>query len=424
MSRLARMAAARDRATWAVLAAAVLSATACTEDALVGVDPDGAPGQANATIELELAASDLPLWRDTTFGGYALPSTSGVRIIASTPELNARTLGKVTALPDSVFLDDENREVERFENARIRVVVDTVASSLPETGGTLAANALAVTFDEREADWSQAADGAPWTTPGGDLAEQLGTLTVDSLSADTLFLPVDVDSDSLLTSWRAEDGGTGFALSSQTAGASITVRQVVLAFDVKPVGRDTLIETLRSVTPATFIFDPETPDPGEPLRIGGLPAARAYMNFRLPESVDGTALRGARINRATLLLSARPTPDAPFAAGDTLSASVFDLLSDPFVSGAKTPVGVTQGNAVPIAPEEMEEGSELLLPLTGLVQAWAAAEPDSMPELNIGVRLLPEGGDLAFYEFGSVEDATLAPRIRILLTPETPFDLP
>lgn len=415
---------AGGRAISAVLATIALSTGACTEDALVGVDPDGAPGQGNATIELELVASDLPLWRDTTFSGYALPSTSGVRIVAAGPELNARTLGRVTTLPDSVFLDDANREVERFENARIRLIVDTLASSLPEAGGTIAANALSVAFDDREADWSQAADGVPWTTPGGDLADLLGTLTIDSLSADTLFMPLDVDADSLLTSWRAGDGGAGFALSSQTADVSITLRQVVLAFDVKPVGRDTLIETLRSVTPATFIFDPETPDPGEPLRIGGLPATRAYLNFRLPESVDGTALRGARINRATLLLTARATPDAPFAAQDTLLASVFDLLSDPFESGPKTPVGVTQGNSVQIAPEEMDEGSELVLPLTGLVQAWAASEPDSVPELNIGVRLLPEGGGLAFYEFGSVEDAALAPRLRILLTPQTPFDLP
>ncbi len=423
MSGPAGMQGTRSHAIQALLAVA-LAASACTEDALVGVDPDSAPGQGNATIELELAASDLPLWRDTTFSGYALPSTSGLRIVASGPELDARTLGRITTLPDSVFLDDANREVERFENARIRLVIDTVASSLPEAGGTLAAHALATAFDEREANWSQAADGMPWTTPGGDLAELLGTLTVDSLNADTLFLPIDVDADSLLSSWRADDGGTGFAVSSETADVFLRVRQLVLAFDVKPVGRDTLIETLRAASPATFIFDPQTPEPTEALRIGGLPATRAYLNFRLPESVDGAALRGARINRATLLLTARALPDAPFAAEDTLFASVFDLLSDPFESGPKTPVGVTQGNSVAIAAEEMEEGSEVVLPLTRLVQLWAAADPDSVSELNVGLRLLPEGGDLPFYEFGSVDDAALAPRLRILLTPETPFDLP
>lgn len=424
MSGFARMADARRRAVPAILALVALSVSACTEDALVGVDPDTAPGQGSATIELELAATDLPLWRDTTFGGYALPSTSGVRIVASGSDLDARTLGRVTTLPDSIFLDDANREVERFENARIRLVIDTAASSLPESGGTLAANALALAFDERQASWSQAADATPWATPGGDLAELLGTLTVDSLDADTLFLPIELDADSLLTSWRADDGGPGFALSSQTADVSMTIRQVVLAFDVKPVGRDTLVETLRSVNPATFIFDPETPEPAEALRIGGLPAMRAYLNFRLPESVDGTALRGARINRATLLLSARAVPDAPFAAEDTLFASVFDLLSDPFESGPKTPVGITQGNSVAIAADEIQEGSELSLPLTALVQSWAASAPDSMPDVSVGVRLLPEGGGLAFYEFGSVEEPALTPRLRILLTPETPFDLP
>lgn len=424
MSGLVSMAGVGRRVSASLLALAALAAAGCTEDALVGVDPDGAPGQGNATVELELVANDLPLWRDTTFSGYALTATSGVRIVASTPELDARTLGRVTTLPDSIFLDEANREVERFENARLRIVIDTMESSLPETGGTIGASALAVGFDEREANWSQAADGVPWTTPGGDLSEQLGTLSLDSSSADTLFLPLGVDTDSLLTSWRADDGGTGFAVTSETSGVSLTIRQLVLAFDVKPVGRDTLVETLRTVTPATFIFDPQTPEPGLPLRIGGLPATRAYLNFRLPESVDGTALRGARINRATLILSARPVPDAPFAAADTLRASVFNLLSNPFESGPKTPVGITQGNSVVLAPEEMEEGSEVSLSLTGLVQLWAVSEPDSMPELNVGIRLLPEGGGLAYYEFGSVEEPALAPRMRILLTPETPFDLP
>ena len=424
MSALVRMDGAGGRLSALLLACAAVGSTACTEDALVGVDPDGAPGQGSATIEIELAAGELPLWRDTTFSGYALPATSGVRIVASTPELEARTLGRVTTLPDSVFLDDANRAVERFENARLRIIVDTLDSSLPETGGTIGANALAVGFDEREANWVQAAEGTPWTTPGGDLSEQLGTLVLDSLSTDTLFLPLVVDTDSLLTSWRADDGGTGLAVTSETSGVTLTIRQLALAFDVKPVGRDTLVETLRTLTPATFIFDPQTPEPGQALRIGGLPATRAYVNFRLPESVDGTTLRGARINRATLILSARPVPAEPFAAGDTLRASVFNLLSDPFESGPKTPVGVTQGNSIAIDPEEVEEGTELQLPLTGLVQLWAASEPDSMPDLNVGVRLLPEGGGLPYYEFGSVEEPALTPRMRILLTPETPFDLP
>lgn len=424
MSWLARTAGAGGRRSVLLLAWVAVVAAGCTEDALVGVDPDGAPGQGNATIELELAAGQLPLWRDTTFSGYALASTSGVRIVASTPELDARTLGRATTLPDSIFLDEANRAVERFENVRLRIVIDSLESSLPETGGTIGASALAVGFDEREANWVQAADGTPWTTPGGDLAEQLGTLALDSLSTDTLFLPLAVDADSLLTSWRANDGGTGLAVTSETSGVTLTIRQLALAFDVKPVGRDTLVETLRTLTPATFIFDPQTPEPGQALRIGGLPATRAYVNFRLPESVDGTVLRGARINRATLILSARPVPDAPFAATDSLRASVFNLLSDPFESGPKTPVGVTQGNSIAIAPEDIEEGSELQLPLTGLVQLWAASEPDSMPDLSVGVRLLPEGGGLPYYEFGSVEEPALAPRMRILLTPETPFDLP
>ena len=61
----------------AVAAVAVLGLAACTEDALTGVDPDTAPGDAAETIEIELSAAALPMWRDTSYLGYALPSTSG-----------------------------------------------------------------------------------------------------------------------------------------------------------------------------------------------------------------------------------------------------------------------------------------------------------------------------------------------------------
>lgn len=409
---------------WLLTGLGAVSIAACTEDTLTGVDPDSAPGEGQATIEIELSASEVPAWRDTTYSDYALPSTSPSRFVAQTADFRARVLARFATLPDSVFLGEERLAVESFESGRIRLVLDTIASQLPETGGSVGAYALARGFVEREATWSDAATGDPWATPGGDLGELLGTLDLEALVADTVFLPLSVDTDSLFQAWLSTDGGTGLALLSDVDGTFLVIDQVVLAFDVKPVGRDTLVETLRSATAGTFVFDPPTPGPGSGLRLGGLPASRAYVTFELPESLNGVELRGARINRATLLLTSTGAPPAPFATTDTLLASTFSLLSNPFEFGPKTPVGVNTSNPVQLPPEDLEVGGELELPITGLVQDWAASDPDSVPELNLGVRVLPEGGAISYWEFGSIEDPARAPRVRIVLTPSTVFDLP
>lgn len=409
---------------WLLTGLALAATSACTEDSLTGVDPGAAPGDARETIEIELTSSGVPQWRDTTFTDYALPSTSSSRLVAQSTDLRARVLARFATLPDSVLVGEDRLAVESFESGRLRLVLDTTASAVPEAGGSIDAYSLARGFVTREATWSEAAAGEAWATPGGDLGEFLGTLQIDSIVADTVFLPLSVDTDSLLQAWRADDGEPGLALVTDTDGTSLDVRQVVLAFDVKPVGRDTLVATLRSTTANTFLFDPPPPAPGSGLRIGGLPATRVYVSFELPESVDGVELRGARINRATLLFTSAGTPAAPFATADTLSASTFSLLSNPFEFGPKTPVGVNTANPVQILPETMEGGGELELPITGLVQEWAAADPGSMPELNLGVRLLPEGGALAYWEFGHAGDPAREPRVRIVLTPSTAFDLP
>lgn len=409
---------------WLLIALGGVSIAACTEDTLTGVDPDAAPGEGQATVEIELSATEVPAWRDTTFSDYALPSTSSSRFVAQTADFRARTLARFATLPDSVFVGEERLAVESFASGRIRLVLDTIASEVPEAGGSLEAYALARGFATREATWSDAADGEPWTAPGGDLGEPLGALDIEALVADTVFLPLAVETDSLLQAWLAADGGTGLALLSDVDGTFLEIEQVVLAFDVKPVGRDTLVETLRSATANTFVFDPPTPAAGSGLRLGGLPAARTYVSFELPESLNGVELRGARINRATLLLTSTGTPPAPFATTDTLLASTFSLLSNPFDFGPKTPVGVNTSDPMQILPEDMEAGGELELSITGLVQNWAASDPDSVPELNLGVRVLPEGGAIAYWEFGNREGPTRAPRVRIVLTPSTVFDLP
>ena len=407
-----------------LLAVVILAAGSCTEELLVGVDPETAPGQPPETVELSVDAGDLPMWMDTTYTGFAVASTSGIQLVASDSSITSRLMGRFSTLPDSLFVDTVRVAIERFESARFRILLDSLSSSVvPDSGTELQVHALTRGFDEREATWIFARDGEPWSTPGGDLGELLGSIRIDSLQ-DTLFLPVLVDTDSLLSAWRDADGESGYVLSTSIDGTSITLRSLVLVFDVRPEGQDTLIEVIRGPQPSTFIFDPETPAPASKLRLGGLPAARIYITFELPDTLAGVPLRGSRINRASLVFHSLGTPPAPFATVDAALASVFSLLADPFEFGAKTPIGVNFGNFIELDPDVLGAGGEQDINVTALVQAWAAASPDSLPEIQLGIRALPEGENVTFWEFGGVNDPANAPRLELLVTPPAEFAVP
>jgi len=407
-----------------LLAPVFLAVGSCTEDSLIGVDPDSPPGQSSETIELSVDVGDLPVWMDTTFVGFAVPSNSGIRLVASGPTLKSRLMGRFATIPDSIFFDTARVAIERMESARLRILVDSLSGSvLPDSGTELRFHSLTRGFDERDVTWGDAREGEPWTTPGGDLGDLLGSIRIDSLQ-DTIFMPLSVDTDSLLSAWRATDGESGYVLSTLVDGTSITLSSLALVFDVLPEGQDTLIEAVRAPDPSTFIFDPETPPPAGKLRLGGLPSARMYLRFELPETLDGIPLRGSRINRAALVFRSLGTPPAPFATTDTLFATVFNLLANPFELGPKTPIGANFGNFIELNPDQLGSGGEQVFNITALIQAWAAAPPDSLPELRMGVRALPEGDNITFWEFGEGTDPVNSPRLELLITPPTGFGVP
>jgi len=149
-----------------------------------------------------------------------------------------------------------------------------------------------------------------------------------------------------------------------------------------------------------------------------------YITFELPDTLGGVPLRGSRINRASLVFHSLGTPPAPFATVDAALASVFSLLADPFEFGAKTPIGVNFGNFIELDPDVLGAGGEQDINVTALVQAWAAASPDSLPEIQLGIRALPEGENITFWEFGGVDDPANAPRLELLVTPRAEFGVP
>jgi hypothetical protein len=355
----------------------------CTEDPILATNSETAPGFATPTIEVVLEAGELPAWRDTTYWGFVLPSTAAYSLSSDSETLRSRPLGRFSTIPDSLFVDTARVAIDSFTSAAIRLTIDTLASEIPAGGVELAAWSLSRSFDANEATWLNAREGEPWSTPGGDLLDILGT---DSLS---------------------------FEVDSLTALPDTE-------------GLDTVLNISRVASPTTFIFDPPTPDPTTRLRLGGLPGARYYLDFELPDSLGFIELRGATINRATLEFRPTRAPDDPFELRGALAAQAVRLLADPFVYGEKTPIGSTLGDLESLNPDSLASGVTMQYDITSLIRVWTQIPSDSaFFPLRVGIVPVPENRQFGFWEFFSREDGPgLRPVVHLLFTPNPSFLLP
>jgi hypothetical protein len=410
---------------------AVVAPVACTEDPILAVDSGSAPGVTTPTIEVVLEAGELPSWRDTTYWGFVLPSSAAYRLASDREDLQARPLGRFSTIPDSVFVDTVRVAIDSFTSAAIRVSLDTVLSLIPAGGVELSAWSLSRSFEADEATWPNAREGEPWSTPGGDIETLLGadslSFDVDSLAElpDTVLVRLDGNVDSLLTAWRETEGEPGFALVLTGPGGEIRINTISLVAEAVPQGIDTVVTVIRGAIPSTFVFDPMTPEPTTRLRLAGLPAARYYLDFELPDSLGFIPLHGATINRVALEFRPTAASADPFALDANIAAQAVRLLADPFEFGEKTPIGAALGDVEFLRPDSLASGSVMQYDITSLIRVWTQAPADSRPFLRVGIIPLPENREFGFWEFFSDEDAPgLRPVVRLLFTPNPSFLLP
>lgn len=408
----------RARAACAAVVLATLAG--CTETPLQSEDPD-APGPTAPTLEFSLSAEELPLWRDTTYIGFSIPVDAGFRLLTERPEARSRIVGRFP-VPAELVRPPDTLPVVSYDSASVRIGIDTVRSEfvLPTTVRMVA---LEEAFDAEEATWELAEEGRPWSQPGGALGMSLGQAVLEEVS-DSLILEFDVPVDSLLGSWQ-EEGEPGFALVADTEGTELRVATVVLRFQAEVEGREALLSESRSASPLTFIYDPPQPEPGQELRLGGVPAARFYLTFRPPDTVDGLPIRDAVVNHAEIFFQPLAAPTAPFRLERAVTGRPVQLLADPFELGPRTPIGPVLEIPVLLVPDSLAAGERVGMEVTSRIQAYFEAPPDSAEEIRLGVRLEPDAAAFGFWSFGSEEAApALQPRLFLVLTPPPGFSLP
>lgn len=408
---------------------ALAAASACTEEALTGVEGEEPPGQAADSRTLAVPVDELALWRDTTYTGFATVQDVPFVIAADQAGFRSRALLTINGVPDSIGGQPIDSVGEMF----LQVVADTVRSAFSGDSATLEIHSLSQRFSPEEATWERAEEGRPWQTAGGDLETKLAELGFrlaaegDSLTTDELRVPFGGAADSLIAAWSAAGAVPAMALRVRGEGNRLVIRQLRMALRARNADMDSLELVTAVDDSSTFIHDPPLPPAGQRLRLGGLPASRFYFVFLPPDTVGDIPLRGSQVNRAELIFHPASDSASVFRPSLTLGAGANRLLADPFELGPRTPIGPGVGDrrTFPLRPDSLEAGRPIRLRVTGLVQAWADAPPDSLEEFRVGVRPIPDGQDLGFWEFGSVEAAPeVRPELRLVITPPTDFSLP
>ncbi|MGH7545067.1 MAG: hypothetical protein ACREKI_02680 [Gemmatimonadota bacterium] len=433
----------------------VLAATAtCVDRDLASTDPSNPPGEGAATVEVRLDVADLGTSDgfDTTLVGFAHPPSVGRLVVADSGGFRSRTLLRFSTLGLQVFIGDTLHDPVEFSNGRFIVRLDSALSSVP-SGAILSLYDAEQIFDARSATWTFAVDtpgvSTSWSVPGGVLGAPIASDTFAAnaetdtvvVQGDTLVgalvLQLGAATDSLVHAWRDTlNPHPGLVLALEAAtDLYLEVAIPALAMDVRydlsadtTLPPDTILPSSHVPDVRTFIFDPPVPDPGTSLAVAGLPAARSYVEVRLPESllVDGTLrpLLGSAINRAELWLTSRPLP-APLRSRRSIPVRTFVVTDDVRTFGPKTPLGaeIVEGRAS-VVPDSLPDGERFVVGLTSIVRLWASTPPDSTPlPIRFVIRADPEAIGLGNWTFaGSGQPG--GPVLRIVFTPPTDFELP
>jgi hypothetical protein len=297
----------------------------CTDDLPTAGGTDRFPdGLAPTTIEVLFTAADVLIGEAAVYDNFADPRTTSYLLAAEDfdGELDAHVLARFPHFPDSVMysVGGTVRTDSLFEyvSGEMTTVVNPAASSA-EGGATLRLWAVEQAWDSSQVTWQNAADGQPWTMPGGTrgalLAEAVWT-PGDTIQADTVIWQL----DSLAVRTMAAEGAQGVMITSETPDTRLQLRYLELRPRVRPESaQDTTLAVAVGSTAQTFVFSPEPPVGSDVYRLGGITGARTVLRLDLVRNVpgcpgagtfgcDSVSLKDVTLNHAELVLQPRAVP--------------------------------------------------------------------------------------------------------------------
>lgn len=386
-------------------------------------------GEGLRTVEVVLEHQAF-LQGDTTYDGIGTLNQAPFGIVADSfaGETDARVLFRVER-PYIVTYQDtagttHTDSLEAIRGGTLTVVVDTLFQ--PEGPVALEVVELTEDWHPGTVSWANRADTAdvaePWAVEGGSIGAVLATGTWES--GDTLQITVDSASASIWQDTLA--AFRGGALQVATSGARLRIQSVDFAFDVVPVGNDTLVPA-GSVTQQRTIASPDTTDPGVALRVGGLPVWRSMLHF-LPlaevevpcESGPTTctiALEEVTVNTANLILRTEPVGGRRIERPMRLEARA--ALEGPGIPLIRLPLsrpfGRMQDSLGVSAFADAATAVSARIPITDYVQRNVAPPEGEEPLLWLALTAESERTIFGYGQFQGIESME-PPRLQLVVT--------
>jgi hypothetical protein len=417
----------------------------CGFAAAVSVAACGEKLEAGAACPLLCPQQDVQL-KDTTIDAIAVDSTlPGFPIIgeeqplllaARGDTLDTRVIFRFDSISKSYPHPSAPADslVNHVDSAMLRIVLDTATlSSVP---GLPTAPVTVELYD---------VDGAASDTVAADLlplfnsSRLIGTKTFapESLTKDTLFLPVDqatvlgkiVNGQHLRIGLRlvASTSTQLRIFSSATSGA-------VLRF--KPATDTAVTVSLLSQTPTDSTLAQLRGDladyvitaknlavrTGNTIAVGGFPANRTYMRFDLPPRI----VDSSTVVRATLYLTQSPMRNSP-SATDSVGIYPFAITAGTILTDIPRLmrlVSVNTGLAADSLRVVPADSGARRMELVGIVRVWKNTKPEQTQRALVLV-VGAEGSNPAMASFFSSEaSADLRPRLQLTYVPRVTLGLP
>ncbi len=409
---------------------------ACQEEIVTVLEGDLVPVEA-VTVEVILPfhefAENLEAW-----GGYGRPYQlpSDVVALSFDGNLDARVLTNWFSFPTSAQVRDTSGLVRTdtlltFVGGKIVARFDTLSSVLGEQA-ELAVGAMSQHWDVISASWTSAIDtvgeNRAWEVAGAGPVTPVSTAFWEPALGDSVVFEIDSAGVAL---W-ADTAGVrmGARLDALDEGVRLDLTDLNLRLITRPsIHPDTLVELEVANRSRTFVYSPELGDPGDEIRVGGVPAWRSVFTMNLPEALNGPEalceivqcpleLTPESLVSASLVLTTQ-APLAGFSPSDTLFMDVRPVLEPARLP--KSPLGTsllsTTGALLP--PEDFGEGagSQIEVQLGPYVQGLIGEESLVGIEAPKTLALLSSFEPLAL-SFASFEGpgSPLGPQLKLVLT--------
>ncbi len=396
----------------ATLAVALGGLLGC-QDAITapGACPDFCPQGEIAIVDTLLPNTAKPLG---SFDGYQLPNEAAeMQVVGPGGPAESRALMVFGRFGATLASSDTTIKDSVIHTDSIQFTFNVVRRNTNVTGLTLALNAIPIVTDSTATFTSTAPYFADSTLIA--LLTVPDTLTSGPVSVTVVpgalahYLP---DSMQIGVGLRIISPEPAFiSLGTDTIPAARVARFVQV--DTSDGSKLVTRADSQSIYFHTFVADVAKLPAPQGLAVGGMRAARAFMQLNVPQQLLDSAL----IVRATLLLP--PFAAAFGAPGDTVRLRVQELGTDFGVFGPKSPLVTLSSDSARTGLVAVGSNDTIRVDITDIMQAWHANS--TLPH-NVMLRVIPEAGSINMLELAPTDTAGVQGALRI--TYGLPFQLP